>query len=142
MSSYPLHVPEDLVDPDIFSTGEVQLIVPEQGAKQTKWKLVTRLSSIAFHALFFVFLLFQSKLFPPHAPTQAQIELAPTELVPLPPHGTFEPLKPSPPPVPPPTIHEAARRRAAGGGSGGVVGPMPRSGGALGGGGARGGGGS
>src|ERR1700732_5402111 len=68
MSSYPLHIPEDLVDPDIFSTGEVQLIVPEQGEKQTKWQLITRLSSIAFHVLLFAFLLFLPKIFPPHAP--------------------------------------------------------------------------
>src|SRR5437899_9844274 len=48
MSSYPLHVPEDLVDPNIFSTGEVQLIVPEQREEKAKWQVVTRLSSIAF----------------------------------------------------------------------------------------------
>ncbi len=106
MSSYPLHVPEDLVDPDIFSTGEVQLIVPEQADKQTKWQLITRLSSIAFHALFFVFLLFQSKLFPAHEPTQAEMELARRQMVTLLPPGTLESLKPSPRPVqPPPRVH-------------------------------------
>src|SRR5712691_12922732 len=76
MSAYPLHVPEDLVGPDIFSTGEVQLIVPEQREEKTKWQVVTRLSSIAFHILLFVALLFQSKLFPPHEPTQAEMEFA------------------------------------------------------------------
>jgi len=48
MSSYPLHVAEDLVDPDIFSTGEVQLIVPEQVEKQTKWQVFTRLLPLGF----------------------------------------------------------------------------------------------
>jgi hypothetical protein len=106
MSSYPLHVPEDLVDPDIFSTGEVQLIVPEQADKQNKWQLITRLSSIAFHALFFVFLLFQSKLFPAHEPTQAEMELARRQMVTLLPPGTLESLKPSPRPAgPPPRVH-------------------------------------
>jgi TonB-like protein len=102
MSSYPLHVPEDLVDPDIFSTGEVQLIVPEQREEKTKWQVVTRLSSIAFHILLFVALLFQSKLFPPHEPTQADMELARRQMVTLLPPGTLESLKPSARPVQPP----------------------------------------
>jgi hypothetical protein len=106
MSAHPLHVPEDLVDPDIFSTGEVQLIVPEQGDKQTKWQLVTRLSSIGFHILLFIALLFQSKLFPPHEPTQADMELARRQMVTLLPPGTLESLKPSPrPAAPPPRVH-------------------------------------
>jgi outer membrane biosynthesis protein TonB len=106
MSAHPLYVPEDLVDPDIFSTGEVQLIVPEQGDKQSKWQLVTRLSSIGFHILLFVALLFQSKLFPPHEPTQADMELARRQMVTLLPPGTLESLKPSPrPAAPPPRVH-------------------------------------
>lgn len=101
MSSYPLHVPEDLVDPDIFSTGEVQLIVPEQADKQGKWPLVTRLSSIGFHIIFFVFLFFQAKLFPAHEPTQAEMELARRQMVTLLPPGTLESLKAAPRPAPP-----------------------------------------
>jgi len=106
MSEYPLHVPEDLVDPDIFSTGEVQLIVPEQKEEKGKWQAVTRLSSIAFHILLFVALMFQSKLFPPHEPTQAEMELARRQMVTLLPPGTLEALKPSPrPAAPPPRVH-------------------------------------
>jgi len=106
MSTYPLHVPEDLVDPDIFSTGEVQLIVPEQAVKRTKWQVVTRLSSIGFHIIFFVFLFFQAKLFPAHEPTQAEMELARRQMVTLLPPGTLESLKPSPRPAgPPPRVH-------------------------------------
>jgi hypothetical protein len=105
-TSYPLHVPEDLVDPDIFSTGEVQLIVPEQKEEKAKWQVVTRLSSIAFHILLFIGLLFQSKLFPPHEPTQAEMELARRQMVTLLPPGTLESLKPTPRPVqPPPRVH-------------------------------------
>src|SRR5690242_19009291 len=63
MSEHPLHVPKDLVEPDIFSTGEVQLIVPEQTEDKTKWQLIIRVTSIAFHVLLFIFLLFQSKIF-------------------------------------------------------------------------------
>ncbi len=106
MSSHPLYVPEDLVDPDIFSTGEVQLIVPEQREEKTKWQVVTRLSSIGFHILLFVALLFQSKLFPPHEPTQAEMELARRQMTVLLPPGALESLKPSTRPVqPPPRVH-------------------------------------
>ena len=106
MSEHPLHVPEDLVDPDIFSTGEVQLIVPEQREEKAKWQVVTRLSSIAFHILLFVALLFQSKLFPPHEPTQAEMELARRQMTVLLPPGALESLKPSTRPVQPvPKVH-------------------------------------
>jgi TonB family protein len=106
MSAHPLHVPEDLVDPDIFSTGEVQLIVPEQRDEKAKWQLTTRFSSIALHILLFVALLFQSKLFPPHEPTQAEMELAQRQLTPLLPPWRLESLKPSTRPVQPtPKVH-------------------------------------
>ena len=105
-SAYPLHVPEDLVGPDIFSTGEVQLIVPEQTEEKTKWQLVTRFSSIAFHILLFVALMFQSKLFPPHEPTQAELDLAQRQMVVLLPPGALEALKPSKRPAQPtPKVH-------------------------------------
>jgi TonB family protein len=97
MSAHPLHVPEDLVDPDIFSTGEVQLIVPEQKEDKTKWQLITRISSIAFHGLLFLALLFQSKLFPPREPTQAELELAQRQMTVLLPPGALEALRPSTP---------------------------------------------
>ena len=110
MSEHPLRVPEDLVDPDIFSTGEVQLIVPEQAEDKAKWQLTTRLSSIAFHILLFLALLFQSKLFPPHVPTQAEIELAQRQLTPLLPPWRLETLKPSAPPAQPaPKVHVSPR---------------------------------
>ena len=106
MSAYPLHVPEDLVGPDVFSTGEVQLIVPEQREEKTKWQLVTRLASVAFHILLFAVLLFQSKLFPPHEPTQAELDLAQKQMTVLLPPGALESLKPSTRPVQPaPKVH-------------------------------------
>jgi len=106
MSEHPLRVPEDLVGPDIFSTGEVQLIVPEQKEEKARWQLTTRLSSIAFHILLFIALLFQSKLFPPHEPTQAEMELAQRQMTVLLPPGALESLKPSTRPVQPvPRVH-------------------------------------
>src|SRR5229473_7798558 len=97
MSAHPLYVPEDLVGADIFMTGEVQLIVPEQTEEKTKWQLITRFSSVGFHILVFVALLFQSKLFPAHEPTQAELELAQRQMTVLLPPGALEALKPSTP---------------------------------------------
>ena len=105
-SPYPLHVPEDLVGPDIFSTGEVHLIAPEQAEEKAKWQLTTRLSSVVFHILLFVALIFQSKLFPSHEPTQAEMELAQRQMTVLLPPGALESLKPSARPVQPvPKVH-------------------------------------
>jgi hypothetical protein len=107
LSHHPLHVAEDLVNPDIFSTGEVQLMASEQAAKTDQWQLVTRLSSIGFHILLFLGLIFQSKLFPPHEPTQAEIDLAQRQMTVLLPPGALEALKPStrPPQPPPPKVN-------------------------------------
>lgn len=105
-SAYPLHVAEDLVGPDIFSTGEVHLIVPEQAEEKAKWQLTTRMSSVAFHILLFIALMFQSKLFPPHEPTQQDVDFARKQLTLLLPPGAFEPSKPSTRPVQPaPKVH-------------------------------------
>ncbi len=99
--------PPDLVEPDIFTTGEVHLAVPEQQKEEkAKWQIVTRFSSVAFHALLIGAILLQSKLFPPHEPTQVEIELARNQLKLLLPPGAFEPSKPVTRPVQPsPKLH-------------------------------------
>src|SRR5258708_23644480 len=97
MSVHPLYVREDLVGADILMPGEVQLIVPEQTEEKTKWQLITRFSSVGFHILVFVALLFQSKLFPAPAPTQAELALAHTQMTVLLPPGALEAPKPSTP---------------------------------------------
>ncbi len=94
--------PPDLVEPDIFTTGEVHLAVPEQQKEEkAKWQIVTRFSSVAFHVLLIGAILLQSKLFPPHEPTQTEIELARNQLKLLLPPGAFEPSKPPAHPLPP-----------------------------------------
>ena len=103
LSEHPLHIAEDLVTPDIFRTGEVQLMASEQATKTDQWQLVTRLSSIGFHILLFLALIFQSKLFPSHEPTKEEIDLASKQLTPLLPPGVLESLRASErPPAPPP----------------------------------------
>jgi TonB family protein len=96
----------DLVEPDIFMTGEVQLATPEPKEESAKWQLTTRASSVVFHVLLISLILLQSKLFPPHEPTQTEIELARNQLRLLLPPGAFEPSKPSLRPTPPsPKVH-------------------------------------
>jgi TonB family protein len=98
--------PLDLVGPDIFMTGEVQLAIPEQKEESARWQITTRASSVVFHVLLIGLILLQSKLFPPHAPTQAEIEFARNQLRVLLPPGAFEPSKPSLRPTPPsPKVH-------------------------------------
>jgi len=106
MSSYPLHVPEDLVDPNIFITGEVNLTVPEHKEERAKarWQVTMRL--LLAYSLLITLILLQSKLFPPHEPTQAEMELAQRQMVVLLPPGALESLRPSTRPVQPvPKVH-------------------------------------
>ncbi len=98
--------PEDLVDPDVFTSGEVHLVVPEQKEAKAKWQLITRFSSVGFHVLLLLAILFQSKLFPPHEPTQEEIDLAQRQMTVLLPPGALEALKPSTRPArPAPKVH-------------------------------------
>jgi len=106
MSAYPLHVPEDLVDPNIFITGEVNLTVPEHKEERAKarWQVTMRL--LLAYSLLITLILLQSKLFPPHEPTQADVDLARKQLTLLLPPGKFESPKPSTRPAQPtPKVH-------------------------------------
>ena len=94
--------PEDLVGPDIFMTGEVHLAVPEQKEESAKWQIATRASSVVFHVVLISLILLQAKLFPGHAPTQEEVELARNQLRLLLPPGAFEPSRPALHPTPPP----------------------------------------
>lgn len=98
--------PKDLVELDVFMTGEVLLVIPEQREDKAKWQVITRFSSVAFHVLVLAAILLQAKLFPPHEPTQQEIDLARKQLVLLLPPGAFESSKPSTRPVQPtPKVH-------------------------------------
>ena len=106
MSAYPLHVPEDLVDPNIFITGEVNLTVPEHKEERAKarWQVTMRL--LLPYSLLITLILLQSKLFPPRKPTQADVDLARKQLTLLLPPGKFESPKPSTRPAQPtPKVH-------------------------------------
>jgi outer membrane biosynthesis protein TonB len=103
---HPLNLHTDLVDPDIFITGEVHLAPPEEKEGKAKWQLIVRISSFAFHALLITLILLQAKLFPSHGPTPEQMEIARRMMTVLLPPGALDSLKPSTRPAqPPPRVH-------------------------------------
>jgi periplasmic protein TonB len=70
----------ELVEPDIFNTGEANLLVEPEEKRDAKEDLVTRALSVAFHVGFIIFLIFLPKIFPPHIPTSEETLAASKEL--------------------------------------------------------------
>jgi outer membrane biosynthesis protein TonB len=93
--------PTDMIDPDVFITGEVQLIAPPPSEEKTKWEAITRISSFVIHGLAILTILFWTKVFPAREPTQAEMELARRQMTVLLPPGALEALKPSTRPAQP-----------------------------------------
>jgi TonB family protein len=109
----------EIVSPDIFNTGEANLLVEPEDRRDAKWDAITRVISVAAHIAFVIFLIFLPKIFPTHVPTRDEIELASKELgvVYLPPDEGAVSRRPSPPPGPvvkisPKTLNKVAPPRA------------------------------
>jgi TonB family protein len=109
----------EIVSPDIFNTGEANLLVEPEDRRDAKWDAITRVISVAAHIAFIIFLIFLPKIFPTHVPTRDEIELASKELgvVYLPPDEGAVSRRPSPPPGPvvkisPKTLNKVAPPRA------------------------------
>lgn len=92
----------EVVEPDVFLTGEANLLVEGEDKRDARENAITRAASVLAHIAFIVFLIFLPKIFPPHVPTQSEIELASKELgvVYLPPDAGALSRAPSPPPGP------------------------------------------
>jgi TonB family protein len=106
MKEGPLVPPADIVDLDVFMTGEVNLLTKPQTEEKTKWDLITRVSSVVFHIVLIAAILLQAKLFPPHVPTQQEIDLANRQLTWIPPESSYAPKpKAAPRPAQPPAVH-------------------------------------
>ena len=106
MTKGPLVPPADIVDLDVFMTGEVNLLTKPQTEEKTKWDLITRVSSFAFHILLFSTIILWAKIFPPHVPTQQEIDLANRQLTWIPPESSYAPKpKAAPRPAEPPAVH-------------------------------------
>jgi TonB family protein len=92
----------DVVEPDVITTGEVNLLLRRAEERPSTWRGVSRTASVVVHFGLIVFALFFSKLFPTRAPTQEQMDLARRQLsfVYLPPSVNDVPRiapQPSPP---------------------------------------------
>ena len=106
-------IPTDLVETDVFMTGEVNLLNKETPEKD-RAELVKSIVSFAAHTLFILFLLFEPKIFPPHAPTQEENELARRQMTILLPPGALDELKTPPKPRQPPVhVDPKVLRRVA-----------------------------
>ena len=70
----------EVVDPDIFITGNAELLVEPEEKHDTKWDFVVRMASIAIHIGLIIFLISAPRIFPAHVPTQQEIDLARKQL--------------------------------------------------------------
>ncbi|HWY08797.1 MAG TPA: TonB C-terminal domain-containing protein [Candidatus Acidoferrales bacterium] len=93
-------ISEDLVEPDIFQSGEVSFLPPEGRGKPTVEDRVTTITSVVFHILLVLLLIFSPKLFAPHVRTSEEEDIARRQMTALLPPGALESLKPSPAPAP------------------------------------------
>jgi len=96
------NAPSDLVEADIFITGEVHFLAKPPSEEKTKSELVTRVSSVVFHVLFIALVILEPKVFPPRAPTQAEMDLARRQITILLPPGALDAPKTAPRPKDPP----------------------------------------
>jgi hypothetical protein len=91
-----LQPPREIVEPDVFLTGEVNFSPASALAESDKDKVVTRISSLVFHALVALLLIFGPKIFPSHDPSPEQMELARRQMTVLLPPGSLDALKAPP----------------------------------------------
>jgi outer membrane biosynthesis protein TonB len=70
----------DVLDPDVLTTGEVNLMTKPAVDRTEAWNAVARVSSIVFHFVVILLILLAPKLFPYHQPTDAEIARNITDL--------------------------------------------------------------
>jgi outer membrane biosynthesis protein TonB len=95
------NIPTDLVETDVFMTGEVNLLNKEPSTEHSRAELIKTISSFAFHAAVILLLILYPKIFPPHMPTREEDELARRQMTILLPPGALDPPKLTPRPRPP-----------------------------------------
>jgi len=99
----PQRVSEELVEKDIFLTGEVNFLANEElREKQARKSLIERAYSIVLHAAVVLLLIFQPRLFSRRPPTAAEQEIARKQMTLILPPGAFETARPEPRVVTPP----------------------------------------
>jgi len=70
----------DVLDPDVLTTGEVNLMARPVEQGTSAWNTVARFGSIAFHFVVILLILLGPKIFPYHPPTDAEIARNITDL--------------------------------------------------------------
>jgi TonB family protein len=103
--SQNLPVSEDLVEPDIMSTGEVTLLPPENRGEKSPEEKIKRAFGMLVYALLLLTLFFEPQIFGPHIRTPEEEEIGRQQMTVLLPAGALEALKPSPPPAPHAPVH-------------------------------------
>src|SRR5262249_28310616 len=103
----PPRVSDELVEKDVFLTGEVNFLagvdVRERIASQNLWLNITLYGAVVLAEVIFILLIFLvPSLFRRHEPTAAEQEIARKQMTLLLPPGAFETPRPEPRVVPPP----------------------------------------
>jgi TonB family protein len=70
----------EVVEPDIFITGDANLLIEPAEKTDTKWDNIARIGSIIAHILLILFLINIPRIFTTHEPTAEDIALAQKEL--------------------------------------------------------------
>jgi outer membrane biosynthesis protein TonB len=87
----------EVIEADIFLTGDANLLMEPEEKRDARWDLVTRTLSVLVHIGLLIFLIFIPKIFPTHVPTQEETEMARQQLTYLlPPEAPAPRTPPSP----------------------------------------------
>jgi TonB family protein len=70
----------DVIDPDVITTGDVNLMPVPEGGRPVERGWVSRTGSLVFHVVLVLFLLLEPKIFPYRQPSQADLDLARRQL--------------------------------------------------------------
>ena len=70
----------DVLDPDVLTTGEVNLMTKPVADRTEAWNAVARSASIVFHFVVILLILLAPKIFPYHPPSDAEIARNITDL--------------------------------------------------------------
>jgi len=105
------HAPEmtdqlrEVIEPDIFMTGDANLLMEAKDKRDPKWDLLTRVMSVLVHIGLIIFLIFTPKIFPSHPPTDEEIAMAKKDL-----NWIYSPPElPKTAPPPSPKLHITAK---------------------------------
>jgi len=99
-----LPVSEDLVEPNVISTGEVSFLPPVRVGKRTPEELGRLIGSVALHVALVLFLIFEPRILGRHQRTQEEEEIGRRQISVLLPPGALKALEPAPAPAPRPTV--------------------------------------